>query len=83
MGYYTLTNSQLERLAAYRAEVEAKTRASAREEAFVQLFAAAKQLVDNHPKRFPSVPFRDLEFQVREIESRKLAPPLIQEDSPR
>lgn len=38
---------------------------------FVHLFAAAKQLVDNHPKRFPY-----LEQAVKEIEENKLAPPL-------
>ena len=42
---------------------------------FVQLFAAAKQLVDNHPKRFPY-----LGYNVREIERLGLAPKLIDEE---
>ncbi len=49
-------------------------RAKLRGKSFVFLFAAAKQLVDNHPKRFPY-----LEQAVREIESNELAPPLIRD----
>lgn len=43
---------------------------------FVQLFAAAKQLVDNHPKRFPY-----LEFNVKEIEAKGLAPKLVEDNA--
>lgn len=39
---------------------------------FVQLFAAAKQLADNFPNRFPY-----LEHNVREIERLDLVPKLI------
>ncbi len=49
--------------------MNAKERAKARGLAFVNLFASAKQLVDNHPKRFPY-----LEYWVREIEANNLAP---------
>lgn len=62
------------RLEAARAikQVNAKTeRGKKRGIAFVSLFAAAKQLVDNHPKRFPY-----LEYAVRGIEKDNLAPPL-------
>ena len=47
------------------------TKSRARGEAFVCLFAAAKQLVDNHPKRFPY-----LEYWVKDIEKKDLAPKL-------
>jgi len=56
------------------AEVIAKQeRAKARGLAFVSLYAAAKQLVDNFPKRFPY-----LEYSVKEIERQELAPKLEQ-----
>lgn len=38
---------------------------------FVSLYAAAKQLVDNYPKRFPY-----LEYNVKQIELLNLAPKL-------
>jgi len=54
------------------AEILAKQeRAKARGLAFVNLYAAAKQLVDNFPKRFPY-----LEQSVKDIEAKELAPPL-------
>ena len=48
-----------------------KVRAKKRGLAFVNLYAAAKQLADNYPKRFPY-----LEYQVRLIENEGLAPKL-------
>ncbi len=52
------------------AEEEARfKRAQLRGKKFVELFQAAKQLVDNFPGRFPY-----LEYDVREIELHNLAP---------
>ena len=51
-------------------------RAKERGRLFVQLFAAAKQLVDNYPKRFPY-----LEYNVKDIEKQGLAPRLDQKTS--
>lgn len=53
----------------YREYVE---RAKLRGRLFVLLYAAAKQLTDNHPKHFPY-----LEATVLEIEKASLVPPLI------
>ena len=44
-------------------------RARQRGQLFVQLYAAAKQLTDNYPKRFPY-----LEYNIKEIELLKLVP---------
>ena len=50
-------------------------RSSMRELMFVRLFASAKQLIDNHPRRFPY-----LEYDVLEIERLGLAPKLVEDD---
>ena len=42
-----------------------------KEDLFVQLFVVAKQIVDSYPNRFP-----DLEYSVRVIERKGLAPKL-------
>lgn len=49
-----------------------KVKAKKRGAAFVNLFVAAKQLVDAYPKRFPY-----LEQRVRGIEEDKLAPQIM------
>jgi hypothetical protein len=46
-------------------------RGELRGRSYCRLYAAAKQLVDNHPKRFPY-----LEQEVKHIEALELAPPL-------
>ena len=51
-------------------------RAKMRGTAFILLYAAAKQLVDNHPKRFPY-----LGYVVKEIEQLNLAPKIIRGDA--
>ena len=72
MGYYT-NYVEIERKRIAEAESKA-ARAKQRGECFVGLFAAAKQLTDNFPKRFPY-----LQHQVDQIEQLNLAPKL--EDS--
>lgn len=67
-GYYS---DWQPREAARQKAMEQATRAKQRGEAFVNLYAAAKQLVDNYPKRFPY-----LEYDVRQIEEKGLVPPL-------
>lgn len=67
-----LTRAEFEaKVTASAKAIQAGVRADRRGLAFVSLFAAAKQLVDNHPKRFPY-----LEYNVRLIERDGLAPPL-------
>ena|SRR3990167_10933412 len=52
-------------------DTAAQVRARARGKAFVLLYSSAKQLVDSHPGQFPY-----LEYDVKEIEKLKLAPPV-------
>lgn len=68
-GYYT-DYAAIERGWAKEAEDKTK-RAKLRGECFVGLYAAAKLLTDNHPKRFPY-----LQHRIKEIESNNLVPKL-------
>lgn len=70
IGAYLTTFTSTQRNWIKEAEEKVK-RAKQRGEAFVSLYAASKQLVDNYPKRYPY-----LQYWVEQIEQLNLAPKL-------